>query len=48
MQWNEAFRSKVMSADEAVKVIRSGDHVWIHAGCNAPTRADPGDDRTLR
>jgi 4-hydroxybutyrate CoA-transferase len=36
MQWNEAFRRKVMSADEAVKVIRSGDHVWVHAGCNSP------------
>ena len=36
MEWNEAFRRKVMSADEAVSVIRSGDHVWVHAGCNAP------------
>jgi len=37
MQWNETFRRKVTTADEAVKVIRSGDHVWIHAGCCAPT-----------
>ena len=36
MQWNEAFRRKVMSAEEAVQVIRSGDHVWVHAGCNSP------------
>ncbi len=47
MQWNEAFRRKVMSAEEAVKVIRSGDHVWIHAGCNAPTELIAGDDRAL-
>ena len=36
MQWNEAFRRQVMSAEEAVSVIRSGDHVWVHAGCNSP------------
>jgi len=36
MDWSEAFRRKVTTAEEAVKVIRSGDHLWVHAGCNNP------------
>ena len=36
MDWTETYRGRVTTADEAVKVIRSGDHVWIHAGCNNP------------
>ena len=36
MHWSEAFRSRVTTADEAVKAIRSGDRVWVHAGCNNP------------
>ena len=36
MSWIEAYRQRVTTADEAVKAIRSGDHVWIHAGCNNP------------
>jgi acyl-CoA hydrolase len=36
MHWSEAFRRKVTTADEAVKVIESGSHVWVHAGCNNP------------
>ena len=36
MDWLETFRHKVVSAEEAVRSIRSGDHVWIHAGCNNP------------
>jgi acetyl-CoA hydrolase len=36
MHWSESFRRKVTSAEEAVKVIKSGDHVWVHAGCNNP------------
>ncbi len=36
MQWVELYRSRVTSAPDAVKAIRSGDHVWIHAGCNNP------------
>jgi acetyl-CoA hydrolase len=34
--WLETYRERVTSAEEAVKEIRSGDHVWIHAGCNNP------------
>jgi len=36
MEWSESFRRKVTTADEAVKVIRSGDRLWVHAGCNNP------------
>ena len=36
MRWNETYRSRVSSAEEAVRAIRSGDHVWIHAGCCNP------------
>lgn len=36
MHWTETYRSRVTSAEEAVKAIRSGGHVWIHAGCNNP------------
>jgi len=36
VQWTEIYRSRVQSAEEAVRAIRSGDHVWIHAGCNNP------------
>jgi 4-hydroxybutyrate CoA-transferase len=36
MDWLEAFRQRVVTAEEAVRVIQSGSHVWIHAGCNNP------------
>lgn len=36
MQWNEIYRRRVTTAEEAVKAIKSGDHVWIHGGCNNP------------
>jgi 4-hydroxybutyrate CoA-transferase len=32
----ESYRARVTTADEAVKVIRSGDHVWVHPGCSNP------------
>ena len=34
--WAEVYRAKVTGADEAVRSIRSGHHVWIHAGCSNP------------
>jgi acetyl-CoA hydrolase len=37
MDWNSLYRSRVTSADEAVREIQSGDRVWIHPGCNTPT-----------
>lgn len=36
MHWVELYRRRVTTAEEAVKCIRSGDRVWIHAGCNNP------------
>ena len=36
MQWHELYRRRVTTAEEAVKAIRPGDHVWIHGGCNNP------------
>jgi acetyl-CoA hydrolase len=36
MSWSEAYRRKVTSADAAVRTVASGEHVWLHAGCNNP------------
>ena len=36
MDWPQTYRSRVTTAEEAVKCIRSADRVWIHAGCNNP------------
>ena len=37
MNWVDIYRSRVTTAEEAVKVIRSGHRVWVHPGCNTPT-----------
>ena len=36
MHWVDLYRRKVTTAAEAVKSISSGQHVWIHGGCNNP------------
>ena len=36
MHWVDLYRKRVKSADDAVQAISSGDHVWIHGGCNNP------------
>lgn len=36
MHWAETYRRRVTTAEQAVETIRSGQHVWIHAGCNNP------------
>jgi acetyl-CoA hydrolase len=36
VNWSEAYRAKVTSAEEAVRAILTGDSVWVHAGCNNP------------
>jgi acetyl-CoA hydrolase len=36
VSWSETYRSRLTSAEEAVRSIPSGGHVWIHAGCNNP------------
>ena len=38
MKWEDIFRRRVTTAEEAVGSIRSGDRVWIHPGCNTPKR----------
>lgn len=38
MDWNSLYRSRVTTAEDAVRDIGSGDRVWIHPGCNTPTR----------
>jgi acetyl-CoA hydrolase len=36
MSWSEAYRRKVTSPEAAVQTVASGEHVWLHAGCNNP------------
>lgn len=36
--WQEDYKNKVVSADEAVKAIKSGDSVYIHSNAAAPKR----------
>lgn len=38
MNWADLYRRRVTTADKAVEQIKSGDRVWIHPGCNTPTR----------
>jgi len=34
--WRDEYRSKCMSASDALKAVRSGDRVWIQSGCGTP------------
>jgi acetyl-CoA hydrolase len=34
--WEDGYRQRKTSAEEAVRAIRSGDRIWVHAGCNNP------------
>jgi 4-hydroxybutyrate CoA-transferase len=34
--WEDEYRRRVTTAGQAVNAIRSGAHVWVHAGCNNP------------
>jgi 4-hydroxybutyrate CoA-transferase len=36
MSWAETYRRRITSPEEALRAVGSGDHVWIHAGCNNP------------
>jgi acetyl-CoA hydrolase len=38
LNWVDIYRQRVTTADRAVADIRSGDRVWVHPGCNTPTR----------
>jgi len=35
-RWAALYRSKLATAHDAVRVVRSGDRVWIHPGCCNP------------
>jgi 4-hydroxybutyrate CoA-transferase len=37
LNWSEEYGKKKMSADQALKAVRSGDRVWIQSGCGTPT-----------
>lgn len=37
MSWGETYRRKVTTPEDAVGLIRSGDRVYIHIACAAPT-----------
>jgi 4-hydroxybutyrate CoA-transferase len=36
MKWIDSYNSKLRTADEAVKVIKSGMRVYVHPGCATP------------
>jgi len=36
MSWIDTYRSRLTSAEEAVKVIKSGDKIYLHPGCAVP------------
>ncbi len=36
MHWLEQYKSKLRTAEEAVKIIGSGDRVYVHPGCAMP------------
>jgi acyl-CoA hydrolase len=38
VKWEDIYRRRVTSAEDAVTSIASGERVWIHPGCNTPTR----------
>jgi 4-hydroxybutyrate CoA-transferase len=37
MSWKDDYRSKCMSASQALEAMRSGDRVWIQSGCGTPS-----------
>ena len=36
MNWLNQYRSRLTTADNAVKAVRSGDRVWVHPSCASP------------
>lgn len=37
MSWKDEYRSKLMTAEQALEAVRSGDRVWIQSGCGTPS-----------
>ncbi len=40
VDWREGYQRKLVSAEEAVAVIRSGDRVFLQGGCGVPQRLE--------
>ncbi len=36
MHWKDLYQSKLTTADQAIKVVKSGDSVFLHMGCSEP------------
>jgi 4-hydroxybutyrate CoA-transferase len=36
MNWSEQYKSKVVSADQAVQAIQSGDRIFLTGNCSVP------------
>lgn len=36
MRWVDHYDQKLMTADDAVRLVRSGDRVYLHEGCGTP------------
>ncbi len=36
MSWIDTYRSRITTAEDAVKIIKSGDKVYLHPGCAVP------------
>ena len=36
MGWQQLYAPKLRSADEAVRIVESGDRVWVQEGCGTP------------
>jgi acyl-CoA hydrolase len=36
MNWNELYRSKLTTANQALRVVKSGQRIYIHQGCAEP------------
>ncbi len=37
MNWREEYQSKCMDAAQALKLVGSGDRVWVQSGCGTPS-----------
>jgi len=37
MNWREEYRSKCMEGAQALKLVRSGERVWVQSGCGTPS-----------
>jgi acyl-CoA hydrolase len=37
LNWSDEYRTKSMSASQALEVVRSGSRVWIQSGCGTPS-----------